>query len=247
MKKLIAIVALLGILMVQTSNVVMAQDAAGTEEVVAEGEGGITLIKRYFIEGDYVFMSLPLLCLILGLAFCIERIITLSLADVNTKKLLTGVESAIGNKDVEKAKQICKATRGPVASIMYQGLTRTEEGIDIVEKSVASYGSVQMGQLEKGLSWISLFIALAPMLGFLGTVIGMVQAFDDIANAGAISATIVASGIKVALLTTVFGLIVAIILQIFYNFIVTKVESIVNKMEDNSISFIDILVKNKIV
>jgi biopolymer transport protein ExbB len=125
--------------------------------------------------------------------------------------------------------------------------TRTEEGIDIVEKSVASYGSVQMGQLEKGLSWISLFIALAPMLGFLGTVIGMVQAFDDIANAGAISATIVASGIKVALLTTVFGLIVAIILQIFYNFIVTKVESIVNKMEDNSISFIDILVKNKIV
>ncbi|HCK20688.1 MAG TPA: flagellar motor protein MotA, partial [Bacteroidetes bacterium] len=182
-----------------------------------------------------------------GLAFCIERIITLSLADVNTKKLLTGVESAIGNKDVEKAKQICKATRGPVASIMYQGLTRTEEGIDIVEKSVASYGSVQMGQLEKGLSWISLFIALAPMLGFLGTVIGMVQAFDDIANAGAISATIVASGIKVALLTTVFGLIVAIILQIFYNFIVTKVESIVNKMEDNSISFIDILVKNKIV
>ena len=247
MKKLIAIVALLGILMVQTSNVVMAQDAAGTEEVVAEGEGGITLIKRYFIEGDYVFMSLPLLCLILGLAFCIERIITLSLADVNTKKLLTGVESAIGNKDVEKAKQICKATRGPVASIMYQGLTRTEEGIDIVEKSVASYGSVQMGQLEKGLSWISLFIALAPMLWFLGTVIGMVQAFDDIANAGAISATIVASGIKVALLTTVFGLIVAIILQIFYNFIVTKVESIVNKMEDNSISFIDILVKNKIV
>ena len=247
MKKLIAIVALLGILMVQTSNVVMAQDAAGTEEVVAEGEGGITLIKRYFIEGDYVFMSLPLLCLILGLAFCIERIITLSLADVNTKKLLTGVESAIGNKDVEKAKQICKATRGPVASIMYQGLTRTEEGIDIVEKSVASYGSVQMGQLEKVLSWISLLIALAPMLGFLGTVIGMVQAFDDIANAGAISATIVASGIKVALLTTVFGLIVAIILQIFYNFIVTKVESIVNKMEDNSISFIDILVKNKIV
>jgi biopolymer transport protein ExbB len=247
MKKLIAIVALLGILMVQTSNVVMAQDAAGTEEVAAEGDGGITLIKRYFIEGDYVFMSLPLLCLILGLAFCIERIITLSLADVNTKKLLTGVQSAIGNKDVEKAKQICKATRGPVASIMYQGLTRTDEGIDIVEKSVASYGSVQMGQLEKGLSWISLFIALAPMLGFLGTVIGMVQAFDDIANAGAISATIVASGIKVALLTTVFGLIVAIILQIFYNFIVTKVESIVNKMEDNSISFIDILVKNKIV
>ncbi len=248
MKKLLAIVALLGLFAITSPVVVMAQDgAADTEEVAASGEGGLTVIKRYFIEGDYVFMSFPLICLILGLAFCIERIITLSLADVNTKKLMSGVEQAISNKDLEKAKQLCKATRGPVASIMYQGLTRTDEGVDIVEKSVASYGSVQMGLLEKGLSWISLFIALAPMLGFMGTVIGMVQAFDDIANAGAISATIVASGIKVALLTTVFGLIVAIILQIFYNFIITKVEGIVNKMEDSSISFIDILVKNKIV
>jgi biopolymer transport protein ExbB len=248
MKKLLAIVALLGLFAITSPVVVMAQDgAADTEEVAASGEGGLTVIKRYFIEGDYVFMSFPLICLILGLAFCIERIITLSLADVNTKKLMSGVEQAIANKDLEKAKQLCKATRGPVASIMYQGLTRTDEGVDIVEKSVASYGSVQMGLLEKGLSWISLFIALAPMLGFMGTVIGMVQAFDDIANAGAISATIVASGIKVALLTTVFGLIVAIILQIFYNFIITKVEGIVNKMEDSSISFIDILVKNKIV
>jgi len=248
MKKLLAIVALLGLFAVSTTNMVLAQDgAADTEEVVAAGEGGLTVIKRYFIEGDYIFMSFPLICLILGLAFCIERIITLSLADVNTKKLMTDVEKAVSDKDLEKAKKICKATRGPVASIMYQGLTRTDEGVDIVEKSVASYGSVQMGQLEKGLSWISLFIALAPMLGFMGTVIGMVQAFDDIANAGAISATIVASGIKVALLTTVFGLIVAIILQIFYNFIITKVEGIVNKMEDSSISFIDVLVKNKIV
>ena len=248
MKKLLAIVALLGLFAVSTTNMVLAQDgAADTEEVVAAGEGGLTVIKRYFIEGDYIFMSFPLICLILGLAFCIERIITLSLADVNTKKLMTDVEKAVSDKDLEKAKKICKATRGPVASIMYQGLTRTDEGVDIVEKSVASYGSVQMGQLERGLSWISLFIALAPMLGFMGTVIGMVQAFDDIANAGAISATIVASGIKVALLTTVFGLIVAIILQIFYNFIITKVEGIVNKMEDSSISFIDVLVKNKIV
>ncbi|HPR30374.1 MAG TPA: MotA/TolQ/ExbB proton channel family protein, partial [Chitinophagales bacterium] len=220
--------------------------AQAEEAAEASGEGGITLIKRYFIEGDYIFMSLPLICLILGLAFCIERIITLSLADVNTKNLMKSVETAVNNKDVEKAKQICKATRGPIASIMYQGLSRTDEGIDIVEKSVSSYGSVQMGLLEKGLSWISLFIALAPMLGFFGTVIGMVQAFDDIASAGAISATIVAAGIKVALLTTVFGLIVAIILQIFYNFIVAKIEGIVNKMEDNSITFIDILVKNKI-
>jgi biopolymer transport protein ExbB len=247
MKKLFAMIALLSLITIQASNVVMAQDAAaGTEEVAAASEGGITLIKRYFIEGDWVWMTPVLLCLIIGLAFCIERIITLSLSDVNTKNLLKQVETAVNNKDVEKAKQVCKATRGPVASIMYQGLSRTDEGIDIVEKSVSSYGSVQMGQLEKGLSWISLFIALAPMFGFLGTVVGMVQAFDDIASAGAISATIVAAGIKVALLTTVFGLIVAIILQIFYNFIVAKVETIVNKMEDSSITFIDILVKNKI-
>ncbi|MFN3939971.1 MAG: MotA/TolQ/ExbB proton channel family protein [Chitinophagales bacterium] len=244
MKKLIGIVALLGFVFV-LPGALMAQDAAVTEEVVSN-EGGITLMKRYFIEGGWEFMSIILVCLILGLAFCIERIITLSLADINADKLLSNVEKALTNKDVEKAKSICKSTRGPIASIMYQGLTRTNEGIDIVEKSVASYGSVQMGQLEKGLSWISLFIALAPMLGFFGTVIGMVQAFDDIANAGAISATIVAGGIKVALLTTVFGLIVAIILQVFYNFISSKIEGIVNKMEDSSITFIDILVKNKI-
>jgi biopolymer transport protein ExbB len=248
MKKLFAIIAILSLIFIQATNVVMAQDAAaGTEEVAAAtSEGGITLIKRYFIEGSWIWMTPVLLCLIFGLAFCIERIITLSLSDVNTRNLLKKIESAVSNKDVEKAKQICKATRGPVASIMYQGLSRTDEGIEIVEKSVSSYGSVQMGQLEKGLSWISLFIALAPMFGFLGTVVGMVQAFDDIASAGAISATIVAAGIKVALLTTVFGLIVAIILQVFYNFIVSKVEAIVNKMEDSSITFIDILVKNKV-
>ncbi|HET8963499.1 MAG TPA: MotA/TolQ/ExbB proton channel family protein [Chitinophagales bacterium] len=242
MKKLIGIITLLGVFVI-IPGVLMAQDAA---EEVAVGEGGITLMKRYFIEGGWEFMSIILVCLILGLAFCIERIITLSLADVNADKLLMSIEKALVAKDVEKAKSICKSTRGPIASIMYQGLTRTDEGIDIVEKTVSSYGSVQMGQLEKGLSWISLFIALAPMLGFFGTVIGMVKAFDDIANAGAISATIVASGIKVALLTTVFGLIVAIILQVFYNFIASKIESIVNKMEDSSISFIDLLVKNKI-
>ncbi|MBK6729608.1 MAG: MotA/TolQ/ExbB proton channel family protein [Bacteroidetes bacterium] len=242
MKKLIGIIALLGVFVI-IPGVLMAQDAA--EEVVAS-EGGITLMKRYFIEGGWAFMSTILVCLILGLAFCIERIITLSLADINADKLLANIEKSLVAKDVEKAKSFCKATRGPIASIMYQGLTRTDEGIDIVEKTVSSYGSVQMGQLEKGLSWISLFIALAPMLGFFGTVIGMVQAFDDIANAGAISATIVASGIKVALLTTVFGLIVAIILQVFYNFIASKIESIVNKMEDSSITFIDLLVKNKI-
>jgi biopolymer transport protein ExbB len=203
------------------------------------------ILKEKFIEGDWKFMGIVLLTLIFGLALSIERIIYLNLSTTNTAKLLNKVESALETGGVEKAKEVCKNTRGPVAGIFYQGLDRYSEGIDIVEKSIVGYGSVLMGRLESGLSWISLFIALAPMLGFMGTVIGMIQAFDDIAAAGDISPTIVASGIKVALLTTVFGLIVAIILQIFYNYIVSKVDSLVNNMEDSSISFIDILTKHK--
>ena len=201
------------------------------------------VLKQKFIEGDPLWMSPVLICLIIGLAVCIERIISLSLAQTNTKKLLSRVESALQSKDVEQAKEICKSTRGPVASVLYQGLDRTKEGLEIVEKSVISYGSVQMGLLEKGLTWISLFISLAPMLGFMGTVIGMIGAFDSIQGSGELSATVVAGDIKVALLTTVFGLIVAIILQIFYNFIVSKVDGIVNRMEDGSISLMDMLVR----
>ena len=249
-KKLFALSVLLGLLVFSSAPVV-AQDnnGASTEQAAsADGAGadvafGMPLLKRYFIEGGWQFMGIVLICLILGLAFCIERIISLSLADTNTRKLLEGVDEALKAKDVEKAKEICKATRGPVAGIIWQGLTRVREGIDVVEKSLSAYGSVQMGLLERGLVWIALFIALAPMLGFLGTVIGMVQAFDDIATAGAISASIVAGGIKVALLTTVFGLIVAIILQIFYNYIVSKIDGMVTSMEDASQTFIDMLVK----
>jgi biopolymer transport protein ExbB len=204
------------------------------------------ILKEKFIEGDWKFMGIVLLTLIFGLALAIERIIYLNLSTTNTSKLLNKVESALETGGVEKAKEVCKNTRGPVAGIFYQGLDRYSEGIDIVEKSIVGYGSVLMGRLESGLSWISLFIALAPMLGFMGTVIGMIQAFDDIAAAGDISPTIVASGIKVALLTTVFGLIVAIILQIFYNYIVSKIDSLVNNMEDSSITFIDILTKYRI-
>ena len=155
------------------------------------------------------------------------------------------VESALETGGVDSAKEICRDTKGPVASIFYQGLDRYNEGIEIVEKSIVSYGSVLMGRLEKGLSWISLFISIAPMLGFMGTVIGMIVAFQDIEAAGDISANIVAGGMKVALLTTVFGLIVAVILQVFYNYIISKVDSIVNDMEDSTISFIDILTKYK--
>ncbi len=201
------------------------------------------IIKQKFIEGGPGFMGIVLLCLILGLALAIERIIYLNLATEDTEKLLNNVESALKSGGVDSAKELCRNTKGPVASIFYQGLDRAKEGVDIVEKAVISYGSVQMGLLEKGLSWISLFISLAPMLGFMGTVIGMIGAFDAIEAAGDISPSLVAGGIKVALLTTVFGLIVAIILQIFYNYLVSKIDNIVNDMEDASIKLIDLLAK----
>ncbi len=215
------------------------------EQVVEEqGERGFhQTLKQKFIEGGPGFMGVVLLVLIIGLALAIERIIYLSLATVDSDKLLENVDSALKSGGVEAAKEVCRSTKGPIASIFYQGLNRADEGLDIVEKSIVSYGSVQMGLLEKGLSWISLCIALAPMLGFMGTVIGMIGAFDAIEAAGDISPSLVAGGIKVALLTTVFGLIVAMILQVFYNYIVAKVDSLVNNMEDASISLIDILIR----
>lgn len=218
-----------------------AQDAA--VEVVSWDK----VLLNKFIEGGAGFMSFVLVALILGLAFCIERIISLSLASTNTKKLLDNVEENLSNGNVDGAKEVCKANRSPIASIMHQGLERVNDGVDAVEKAVIAYGSVEMGKLEKGLTWISLFIALAPMLGFMGTVIGMIDAFDAIQAAGDISPTVVAGGIKVALLTTVFGLIAAIILQIFYNYIVSRIDSIVNDMEGSSITFVDMLIHHNIV
>ncbi len=202
-------------------------------------------LKKRFIEGGPGFMGIVLLCLILGLAIAIERIIFLNLSTTNTKKLTQNVEDALASGGIEAAKEVCRNTKGPVASIFYQGLDRADEDIDAAEKAVVAYGGVQMGQLEKNVSWISLFIALAPMLGFMGTVIGMIQAFDKIEAAGDMQPSLVAGGIKVALLTTVFGLIVAIILQIFYNYIIAKIDSIVNDMEDASITLMDLLVRHK--
>ncbi|HIG32033.1 MAG TPA: MotA/TolQ/ExbB proton channel family protein [Flavobacteriales bacterium] len=225
---------------------VVAEEAPAVAEVPVEETASFhQIIKQKFIQGGPGFMGIVLLCLILGLALAIERIIYLNMATTDTDKLLNDVESALNKGGVDSAKEICRNTKGPVASIFYQGLERSNEGIDMVEKSIVAYGSVQMGLLEKGLSWISLFIALAPMLGFMGTVIGMIDAFDAIEAAGDISPSLVAHGIKIALLTTVFGLIVAIILQIFYNYLIAKVDSIVNSMEDASISLVDLLVKNK--
>lgn len=200
-------------------------------------------IKRLFIEGGAGFMGVILLCLILGLAISIERIIYLNLSTTNTDKLLDKIDKALREEGVDAAKEICRNTRGPVASIFYQGLDRAHEGVEMAEKSVVAYGGVQMGLLEKNLSWISLFIAIAPMLGFLGTVIGMIAAFDAIEQAGTVSATIVAGGIKVALITTVTGLIVGIILQVFYNYLLSKIDGISNQMEDSSIALIDMLAK----
>ena len=216
------------------------------EMEVSEDSASFTQeLKKRFIEGGPSFMGIVLICLILGLAISIERIIFLNLASTNTKKLTEGVEKALSSGGVDAAKELCRNTKGPVASIFYQGLDRANESVESAEKAVIAYGGVQMGQLEKNVSWISLFIALAPMLGFMGTVIGMIQAFDKIEAAGDMQPSLVAGGIKVALLTTVFGLIVAIILQVFYNYIIAKIDAIVNDMEDASISLVDILVANK--
>ena len=218
---------------------------AGEEEAAAE-QSGYQVLKKYFIDGDWRFMSFVLVCLILGLAFCIERIITLNIATTNTDKLLARIDEHLKSGDVQGAMEVCKSTQGPTASILYEGLKNADDGAEAVEKAIVSYGSVQMGLLERGLVWISLFIAIAPMLGFMGTVIGMIQAFDRIEAVGDLSPSVVAGGIKVALLTTVFGLISAIILQIFYNYIVSKIDGIVNKMEDASIALVDIMASNNI-
>jgi len=255
MKRLFSILAIAGIMAFGTvnANAYTATTTATTVATLIQDEGAAPAeelgfhqeLKKRFIEGGPGFMGIVLLCLILGLAIAIERIIFLNLSTTNTKKLTQSVEDALESGGIDAAKEVCRNTKGPVASIFYQGLDRTDEGLDAVEKAVVAYGGVQMGQLEKNVSWISLFIALAPMLGFMGTVIGMIQAFDKIEAAGDMQPSLVAGGIKVALLTTVFGLIVAIILQIFYNYIVAKIDSIVNEMEDASITLMDLLIRSK--
>ena len=268
MKKVFATLTVLAMLTFGSA-AVMAQDAAAPAEEAAvenvdeeaaveaveevaelpaeEEAGGLVALhktlKTKFIEGGAGFMALTLVTLVFGLALCIERIIYLSLSKTNTKELLANIEAALKEGGIEKALDVCRNTRGPVASIFYQGLSRYDEGIDVVEKTVASYGGVQLGLLEKNLSWISLFISIAPSLGFLGTIIGMIAAFDKIQQVGDISATVVAGGIKVALLTTLLGLIIAIVLQLFYNYILSLIEGLVNEMEDSSISLLDIVVE----
>lgn len=214
-----------------------------TEEVEV---GFISTLKKKFIEGDPFWMGIVLIDIIIGLAVSIERIVYLNLSSINTQKFLDEIDAKLAKGDVEGAKEISRNTRGPIASIFYQGLSRVDEGVESVEKTVVAYGGVQMGLLDKGISWLTLFIALAPMLGFLGTVIGMIFAFEKIVEDGQVSPITVAGGIQVALLTTVFGLIAAMILQIFYNYIISKVDGIVNEMENASISLVDMLIKYKV-
>jgi biopolymer transport protein ExbB len=264
MKKVLALFFAAGILFTQPVLAQEATDAAATEQVAStdtnaaaadtaaaateeavpavEEEASFTqMLKEKFIEGDPLWMAPVLLTMILGLAIAIERVLYLTLSNQNNDKLLKGIEDALKSGGKSAAMEYCRNMRGPVASIFYQGLDKMDEGVEIVDKAVVSLGSVETGKLERGVSWLSLFIALAPMLGFLGTVVGMIQAFDAIEAAGDISPTLVAGGIKVALLTTVFGLIAAMILQIFYNLIIAMIDNLVNKMEDASISFLDIV------
>ena len=222
------------------SNVPQAQKAS------ADNMGFHQLLKQKFIDGNAGFMSLVALALVLGLAFCIERIIYLSLSEIDAKRFMGKLTNLIVANDIEQAKELSRNTRGPVASICYQGLLRIDSSIEDIERSVASYGSVQSANLEKGCSWVTLFIAMAPSLGFLGTVIGMVMAFDQIQIAGDISPTIVASGMKVALITTIFGIIVALVLQIFYNYILSKIEHLTAQMEESAISLLDAIVVYKL-
>ena len=243
MKKFFRFLAVAGA-MAFSANIAFAQDEMSAADLLSGSEQPLNqALKQKFIEGGPAFMSLIIICLIIGLALAIERILYLSFSKINTKKLVENVEEALKEGGIEKAKDVCRDTRGPVASIFYQGLLRYDQGLDVVEKTIVSYGSVQQSQLESGLSWISLFIAIAPSLGFLGTVIGMINAFDAIQAAGDISPNVVAGGMKVALITTVGGLIVAMILQVFYNYILAKIENITIDMEDSSISLIDVLTK----
>ena len=264
MKKLLAILVFVGVLAfgssatyAQSDSTVSSTDSTTTtqptiSETVSEDVAPVAdstfhqQVKEKFIDGGVEYMWPILICMILGLAVSIERIITLNLATTNTKKLLDQIEDALAKGGVEAAKEITKNTRGPIASIFTQGLMRHHEGIDMVEKSIVAYGGVEMGRLEKGLIWISLFISLGPMLGFFGTVIGMVQTFDAIEAAGDMSPQVVAGGMKVALITTVGGLIVGMVLQILYNYLVSKIDGLINSMEDASISLVDILLKHKL-
>jgi len=232
---------------IATADSLVAEAMADAEEADETEEGGFhKQLKTKFIDGNVGFMSLVALALVLGLAFCIERIIYLTLSEIKSYKLMEDIEKLLKADDVEGAKALCRETRGPVASVCYQGLLHIHQPIDAIERSIANYGGLQSANLEKGCSWIKLFIAMAPSLGFLGTVIGMVMAFDQIQQAGDIGPTIVAAGMKVALITTIFGIVVALILQLFYSYILSKIERLTSQMEESAITLLDLITEYKL-
>lgn len=243
----VAVVSDSAALLASDSAAVMADSAMAavsaelteTEPDASEGGGLHKQLKRKFMEGSAGFMSLVALALVLGLAFCIERLVYLTLSEINARRLMQDIDARLEQGDVEGAKTLCRETRGPVASICYQGLLHIKEPLEQIDRQLTNYGSVLVSNMEKGCTWIRLFIAVAPSLGFLGTVIGMVMAFDRIQTAGDISPTIVAEGMKVALITTIFGIIVAIVLQFFYNYILSKIEHLTAQMEEGAIVFMD--------
>jgi biopolymer transport protein ExbB len=266
MKKMIVFLAMMGLMLCVQPSVAQTKQPKDSTELVmndtvaadsamalidadlegedtAEGGGLHKLLKSKFIEGSAGFMSLVALALVIGLAFCIERLIYLTLSEIDAKRLMQDIDAKLTEGDVEGAKELCRQTRGPVASICYQGLLHIKEPLEQIDRQLTNYGSVQIANMEKGCSWIKLFIAVAPSLGFLGTVIGMVMAFDQIQTAGDISPTIVASGMKVALITTIFGIIVALILQLFYNYILSKIEHLTSQMEESAITLMDSISK----
>lgn len=273
MRRILSKISVVVFILMTTSLVVMAQDtdslkaqpadtvqAAGVADAAAADTTALSadladldeepqslhqVLKTKFIEGSAGFMSLVALALVLGLAFCIERIIYLALSEIDAKKMMKEIDAKLAAGDVEGAKALCEVKRGPVAAMCRQGLLRIDSSVDSIERSLSSYGSVQAANLEKGCSWITLFIAIAPSLGFLGTVIGMVMAFEQIQDAGDISPTIVASGMKVALITTIFGIIAALVLQVFYNYILSKIEHITSQMEESAISLLDSIARYK--
>lgn len=255
MRKIVTYALLVGMILLVQSYFARAQQPDGEDpvldELVAEDAGDAvdtglhSQLRTKFIEGNAGFMSLVALSLVLGLSFCIERIIYLTLSEIDAKAFMSDIGTRVEAGDIDGAKAVCRETRGPVASICYQGLLRIDESVDNIERSVMSYGAVQTSNLERGCSWITLFISIAPSLGFLGTVIGMVMAFDDIRLAGDISTTIVASGMKVALITTIFGIVAALILQLFYNYVISKTEHLTSQMEESVITLLDAITSYK--
>ncbi|MCK5453981.1 MAG: MotA/TolQ/ExbB proton channel family protein [Calditrichia bacterium] len=199
------------------------------------------MVELFKQGGD--FMWPILVFLIFGIAIGLAKVWTLWRAGINTRRFIETIRTALKEGGTEGALEICENTRGPVASIFHAGLIRAKQGIDYVEKSITNAGSIEMAFLERWMIWLGFIIVIAPMLGFTGTVWGMIIAFDSIRTANDISPAVVAGGISQALLTTLFGLIVAMIVQLFYNWSTARIDKLIIDMEEASVHLVDTLVE----